>query len=155
MVVILICDYEVPEVWRVLESWNDLTKIALLVNRTRNWEQNQMCSWLLGLFPSVPTIYSSFLVLYLFLYDLQEDMRDHCIGNTSRKNVSIQHFWELTQLVLWAGRQRVAPGVFQEPCIAHRKPLSQPHKMVVGNKWDNGCKVPGTWEAQGSISGSY
>lgn len=133
MVVILICDYEVPEVWRVLESWNDLTKIALLVNRTRNWEQNQMCSWLLGLFPSVPTIYSSFLVLYLFLYDLQEDMRDHCIGNTSRKNVSIQHFWELTQLVLWAGRQKGCSW-----CVS--RAVYSPSKAIVSASQNGGWK---------------
>lgn len=44
--------------------------------------------------------------------------------------------------------------MFQELCIALREPLSEPQKVVVGNKRDNRCKIPDTWEAHGSINGS-
>ena len=134
------------------ENWNDLTKITQPVNnRTRNQEQNQMCSRHLGL---LSFCYNNLLICFL-ISSARGCMRRSHADHKSCKIVSTQYSWELAQLVLWTDRGKDSCHLLQGPWRALWEPLAGPHKVVVGNKWDNTHKVPGTWEAHGSINGSY
>lgn len=138
-----------------LESCNDLTEIAQLMNtRVMNQEQHQMDSWHFGL---SSLCYDNLLPVFGLAPFVGSPVGGRVTSLCGSKIVSlfphsISESWPNESPEQTEGR--VAASGFQERWIVLRGPWVGPHKVVVGNKRDNRCRVPASWEARGSTTSS-